>query len=242
MIDNFINDSDLEELKAMIREKTKEVPDLIIESDNDTEEDKARYFYARYYKEVCKVKRYANANLNNFNIRKGSVVFNYVKNFKENIDNGMGLILCGNVGNGKTRLSFALIRLFIEVYNDYKGLNSKVIKPIRVKYTDIFENLWSKTQDKDYYKEYTTCNFLVIDDFLSKDSESKGYQDTIYKILDSRYENMKTTIFTANFTSEAFKEKVQQRVYDRMINTNHIIEIKAKSRRSEFDKLSLDEL
>lgn len=238
---NFIDNSDLEAIKKMIKEKTKDLPPISLDEKEDTEEEKEKYFNNRYYKEVCKSKRYANANLSNFNIKKESTIFNYVKNFKANIENGVGLILCGNVGNGKTRLSFALIRFFIEVYNDYKESNDKVIKPVRVKYADMFDNLWNN-KVKNYWDFYSNCEFLVIDDFLNKDSESKGYQDTLYKVLDKRYENMRATIFTANFTKEQMKTLLQQRVYDRIINTNHMIEIKAKSRRCEFDKLEIEEL
>jgi len=69
-------------------------------------------------------------------------------------------------------------------------------------------------------------DFLILDDVGSSTKHTDWREEVLFEILDYRYNNMKPTLITSNFTSEDFKKYYHFRVHSRLFaNDNTIIEI-----------------
>lgn len=78
----------------------------------------------------------------------------------------------------------------------------------------------------DVLKYMIDDEFLIIDDIGSSTKHTEWREEVLFYILDSRYNSMKPTIFTSNFSQDEFKEKYHSRIHSRLFATeNTLIEI-----------------
>ena len=135
-----------------------------------------------------------------------------VVEYAESIPNeGACLIMCGSVGTGKTHLSCALIQ-----YLAKKGVSAaytttySMIRRIR----DTWKNNAIETE-KSAIHAFTSPSVLVIDEVgvqYGTDSEKL----IMFDILNSRYENRKSTVFASNFTPDKLRDFFGERISDRL--------------------------
>jgi primosomal protein DnaI len=92
----------------------------------------------------------------------------------------------------------------------------------------------SKGDYLEHLKYMIDDDFLIIDD-IGSTGLREWREEVLFEIINFRYENMKPTVFTSNFTISEFKKLYHPRVSDRLFATeNTIIEITdGKSLRSE---------
>lgn len=157
--------------------------------------------------------------------------------------NGYGMYLYGNSGTGKTLLTACMANELME-------------KEYSVLFTNFFEinrairNTYSgKTNETDnnIINNIANADFLFIDDFgtesLSKNNGDNFTQDKIFEIINKRYNNVKPTIFSSNYslkdliTNRGFTSKTIDRVNEM---ATAVIELKGKSYRAK--KLDNQEL
>lgn len=137
----------------------------------------------------------------------------YLKNFAENKKHGIGLILSGNVGTGKTFLAVSIFK-----------------KLVRQGYFVIFSkatNLFTRMEEAKSFNnpdtishivhEYCQADLLILDD-LGSHIWNDSVNSYLYKIIDSRYENMKPTIITTNCSKQDLAIKLGERIKDRLSN------------------------
>lgn len=150
----------------------------------------------------CLPKRFLSRTFDSFNrtnevqIKAYSKAIEYNEKFKEFEEIGQGLYICGSFGTGKTHLAVAV---GISLLN--KGINV-IFKTAG----DILEDI-RKTFDEDYeginsyavLDIYRSCELLIIDD-LGKEKPTEFSVTSLFSIINSRYENMKPTIITSNFS------------------------------------------
>lgn len=120
------------------------------------------------------------------------------------------ILLCGQVGSGKTHLSIALAINFL------KRDISVVYMPYREVVTKIKQNI----QDHEYYLrelwKYQSCQVLLIDDIF-KGKITEFDVNIIFEILNYRYLNYLPIIVSTEFTVEellSFDEGVGSRIYE----------------------------
>lgn len=139
---------------------------------------------------------------------------NTVKSFSDAFINGDhgNAILSGNVGTGKNHLATALMK---EVYtkSKKKAVITTVVKMIRH-----YRSTWSKESNQsedDILRYYSRVDLLIIDELgIQKGSEDE--KNTLFEILNNRYESRLPTVILTNKTLQEVKEILGDRVIDRL--------------------------
>ncbi len=146
-------------------------------------------------------------------------------------DVSRGLYLWGNPGTGKTMLS-AIILTELIVRNALPGKFIKISRTFFSRLKETFNPaspLYGKSGEIE--RELQNTDVLVLDDFgVQRDTEWE--QETLYNLVDARYENEKFTIFTSN--NDPFKELQnlsQGRVLSRLKEMCRIMELSGEDLR-----------
>ena len=158
-----------------------------------------------------------------------------------------GLLLTGQIGAGKTHLAVATLRALIEQYNaygvfcDHRGL----LKAIQGSYS---EN--SVESESGVLAPVFRADVLVLDD-LGGEKRSDWTSEMVEHILNTRYNDRKTTIITTNFLNKAatgvaepargalqearqalrqenLGDRVGNRIYSRLQEMCYIVELQGK--------------
>lgn len=115
--------------------------------------------------------------------------------FAENYPNvKAGLLIVGDIGVGKTHLAVAIIKQLIRkrvrcLFSDYREL----LKQIQNSYNPTVQET-----ESDILKPVFDADVLVLDE-LGAVRPSDWVWDTVSLVLNSRYNNRKTTIITTNY-------------------------------------------
>ena len=113
-----------------------------------------------------------------------------------------GLLFMGPAGVGKTHLAVAIIRALIE--KGFGGIFSEfgaLLKEIQDSYNPI-----SKSSELKVLAPIFETNVLVLDE-LGATIPTDWVRDTMYQIINKRYNDNKLTIFTTNYFDDAHSEK-----------------------------------
>jgi DNA replication protein DnaC len=112
---------------------------------------------------------------------------------------GTGLLIIGRIGVGKTHLAVGIIKELILSRNvpclfyDYREL----LKKIQNSYNDSVQ-----ATELEVLRPVFDCEVLVLDE-LGAVKPTEWVWDTVSLILNTRYNNSRTTIITTNFENEA---------------------------------------
>ncbi|MFZ0706563.1 MAG: ATP-binding protein [Candidatus Korobacteraceae bacterium] len=115
-----------------------------------------------------------------------------------------GLLLVGTVGVGKTHLAVAIIKALIEekgvgcLFCDYREL----LKSIQNSY-----NTSVRATEMEILRPVFDVELLVLDE-LGAARSTEWVFDTVNYLLNSRYNNNKTTIITTNYVDAAEQDKL----------------------------------
>jgi DNA replication protein DnaC len=120
---------------------------------------------------------------------------------------GRGLLFMGPVGVVKTHLSIAILRELIERYR-IRGLFYQfgtLLKEIQNSYNPI-----SQTSELEVLAPVFQADVLVLDE-LGATVPTDWVRDTMYQIINTRYNDRKLTIFTTNYLDDPIVPPVQDR-------------------------------
>ncbi|HZE64330.1 MAG TPA: ATP-binding protein [Pyrinomonadaceae bacterium] len=118
----------------------------------------------------------------------------------------VGLLLMGPVGVGKTHLAVAILKELIEK----KGVSclfyesGSLLKAIQDSYNPI-----SQTSETRVLAPVYQAEVLVLDE-LGASVATNWVRDTLYQIINTRYNNKKLTIFTTNYLDDTRPEKLEE--------------------------------
>jgi DNA replication protein DnaC len=167
--------------------------------------------------------RYRRCDFANFQVyqqnEKLAIAVAAVRRFAENFpDVPKGLCLIGPHGIGKTHLAVAALRAALERGN--QGIFyevSDLLRVIRSTYNPV-----TKTAEMDVLQPLLTSQLLVLDD-VGKEKTSEWVEETMTFIVNSRYNQRLTTIFTSNYEDnpdiealDSLRVRVGSRMYSRM--------------------------
>jgi|YelNatPaOPRAMG01_1025707.scaffolds.fasta_scaffold44181_1 DNA replication protein DnaC len=168
-------------------------------------------------------KRYENCTLDNYEVHHPSqgdalkIARKFVKNYPAQ---EVGLLFIGPCGVGKTHLAVAVIReLIIKkgaycLFYDFREL----IRDIQNSYTPD-----SEVSETDILAPVFNCEVLVLDELGAK-RPTAWVEETIFYIINYRYNQKRVTIFTTNYLDveeepdrrESFYKKGEETLVDRV--------------------------
>jgi len=168
-------------------------------------------------------RRYENCTLDNYEVHDPSqgdalkISKKFVKNFPAQ---DIGLLYIGPCGVGKTHLAVAVIRDLILkkgvycLFYDFREL----IRDIQNSYTPD-----SEVSETDILAPVFNCQVLVLDELGAK-RPTAWVEETIFYIINSRYNQKRVTLFTSNYLDteeepdrrEAYYKKGDESLVDRI--------------------------
>lgn len=129
------------------------------------------------------------------------------------------ILLCGQVGSGKSHLSVALALNFLK----------KKIRVVYMPYRDVITKIKQNMIDQEYYRKtiskYQLCEVLLIDD-LFKGKINESDVNIVFEIINYRYLNFLPIIVSSEFSIDrllAFDEGVASRIYE--MAKDYVVEI-----------------
>jgi DNA replication protein DnaC len=157
--------------------------------------------------------RYAKCSFNTFKSAPGTSQDNALllaQNLVNDFPVDRGLLFMGPAGVGKTHLAVAIIRGLIEkgfagVFCEFGSL----LKEIQDSYNPI-----SKSSELKVLAPIYQTDVLVLDE-LGATIPTDWVRDTMYQIINKRYNDQKLTIFTTNY-SDARRSDKEQVLEDRI--------------------------
>ncbi len=130
---------------------------------------------------------------------------------------GRGLLLTGDVGLGKTHLAAAVtMDLLGKGHSVIFGTVSSLLAQIRNTYDDDRE---SEMQVKG---RLSNCDLLVIDE-IGKEKVNAWVAQTVYDIVNARYERNKALIVTTNLSLTEIRARYDRRIEDVKIGVGSAI-------------------
>lgn len=143
----------------------------------------------------------------------------YVGHWDEMRSSGMGMLLYGKIGTGKSYAAHAIA-------------NALIAKNVSVCVTTLPRMLDLISQRRDVVGRMRYYELLVIDDLGTERGTSYAEEQT-YNIIDSRYVSGLPVIFTTNLDQADIKDSTN-RIYDRIVEMCPIVlKFSGESRRTE---------
>ena len=157
--------------------------------------------------------------------------FKYSDNFKKAKENGLGLLIHGSPGNGKSYLSFAIANKLLQ----------KQIPVICISINGLLERIretyskWGKEGEAEILKSLGNADLVVLDD-LGTEQSTDWSVTKVYNIIDSRYRNKLPLIVTTNHSLDDLREMYGERTVDRLLEMCTPIQNNGPSIRKEKAK------
>ncbi len=180
-------------------------------------------------------KRFQNVELETMNIAAENanafeVIKEYASNVVENLNQGLGLIIKGPVGTGKTTAAIAIMKEAIK----------RKKSPYFISMISLLDKLMSFRDQEERYEfeqRIKNCPLLVLDDlggeYIGKNKDDSWMLKRIMSIIAERHQRSKSIIITTNLPIKELAERYDQRAIDRIRSTNQIITLLGESLRKE---------
>lgn len=158
--------------------------------------------------------------------RKRLVAESYVQKFDDLSKRGIGLILLGGSGTGKTHLACAILQA---LSNKAVGLYVTAAEMFD-QINETFERNNSRTS-AEVKSTFKQVPLLVLDE-IGRSKLTPAAQSTLFKVIDARYRQLLPTIFISNAESpDQFAEQIGPAAWDRAQETCKVMSFKWASMR-----------
>ena len=175
--------------------------------------------------------KFRNASFDALNPVRNPEAFNACRRLadKGQFEGRPGLILTGASGNGKTSLSVAALRRFVErtqglyparFWNVNRGLQS------------IRENFDEEGSKDSTILDLCTASLVVIDDFDKVRNITSWVRDQFYTLIDTLYVGERSVIITTNLSTGALFEMLDDCLASRLMGMCAEVEMKAHDYRA----------
>jgi DNA replication protein DnaC len=133
------------------------------------------------------------------------------------------LLLVGPVGTGKTYQAYGAIRRAASC--------GRPTTWQAVPFADFCAELRpSGTDPEGALKRYREADLLLVDD-LGAAKSSEWVEETVYRLINARYEDVKTTVFTTNLAPDKLAGGLGDRIASRLVETCQLVGLLGTDRR-----------
>lgn len=156
----------------------------------------------------------------------------------ESKNTGRGLVFSGPVGVGKTHLAVSILQRLMDKYG-VQGLFYEfgaLLKEIQNSYNPV-----SQTTELKVLAPIYEAEVLVLDE-LGSTKPTDWVRDTMMQIINTRYNDKKTTIFTTNYldkrrkeNDETLEDRIGVRLRSRVYEMCKTVIIEGEDYRKKFD-------
>lgn len=150
----------------------------------------------------------------------------YADRFEEMQAAKMGLLLYGSVGTGKTFFAACIANVLMD----------REIQVLMTSFSRIVNTMQGMNNGRQaYLDKLANCPLLIIDD-LGAERSSDYMLEQVYTVVDARYQTGKPMIITTNVSIDEIKKPSDikyKRIYDRILERCHPVQITGHSRRRE---------
>ena len=136
----------------------------------------------------------------------------YADNFGEHFQAGRNLLLCGNVGNGKTHLASSIVQRLIRQHRAVAVITTAA-EIIRV-----FKRSMGRDAgytEGDVINELASFDLLVIDE-VGAQAGTHYELSALHEVLDRRYNLIRPTVVVSNLNAQGLSQYIGERALDRL--------------------------
>lgn len=145
-----------------------------------------------------------------------TTVKTFIKNFDKTCEN---LLLYGNTGVGKTFLTNCIAKELLDRSHTVVYLTSLKLFDILESYK--FDKDLSQTEKNATVSYILDSDLLIIDD-LGTELNNSFTSSQLYRCIDTRLNNNRSTIISTNFSFDDLREQYSERIFSR-ITSNYIL-------------------
>lgn len=158
---------------------------------------------------------------------------NYCEVSSKVLEKGYGIYIYGDSGVGKSHLTACMAN---ELFKQCRS----VLFTNFFEIAEIIKGTFNKNteNEKDMIDRIATVDFLFIDDLgtekVTKNGEDNWLQEKIFEVINKRYNNMKPTVFTSNYSLEQLitERGLMEKTVDRILEmSSAILRIEGESHR-----------
>ena len=149
----------------------------------------------------------------------------YVEHWDEFKRKGMGMLLWGDVGTGKSYMAACIANALLEQEK----------RVLMTNFTAISNAVFAAIDKNDYIEAICGYDLLILDD-LGSERSSGFVVENVFSVLDRRVCSGKPMIITTNLTVKEMRETQKldyKRIYDRVLGSCQPVCIKGESHRRE---------
>lgn len=149
----------------------------------------------------------------------------YALDFEKYKKDGMGLLLIGPVGVGKTYYAACIANALID-----KGYKVKMTN-----FATIVNELWGCDNKSEYMRCLNSYSLLILDD-LGIERSTDYMKEMVYNIVDGRYRSGLPMIITTNLSWEQLTKTTDigyKRIFDRVLEKCHPVKVDGQNRRRQ---------
>ncbi|MBP3573244.1 MAG: ATP-binding protein [Prevotella sp.] len=148
----------------------------------------------------------------------------YCKNFEHFRAEGKGLVFYGKVGTGKTYAAACIANELI----------SQGVPVLMTNFARIINRIQSSFEGRQEYIDSLNDFDLIIIDDLAAERNTEFVNEIVYTVIDARYRAKKPLIVTTNLGLDKMMNETEinrQRIYSRVLQLCHPLEVKGDDRR-----------
>jgi len=149
------------------------------------------------------------------------LVTSYIANAKQMVARGIGLILMGDIGTGKTLLATLMLKELLKA--EYSVFSTTFAGMI-----DMFTAGWNSNDEKEFFLERVKKSDILLIDDIGKEYKTKNGlgSSTFDAVLRSRVQEGKPTFITTNLTVDDMEEGYGSAILSLLAETSimHVVE------------------
>ncbi|WP_051393064.1 ATP-binding protein [Glycomyces arizonensis] len=161
-------------------------------------------------------------------------VKDWVETWRADPEAAPSLLLAGAVGVGKTWQAYAALREAATTVRQHPRFINRVPGPSweAVTSADLYASLRPRTgvDTEAVMETYRRVDMLLVDD-LGAAKNSEFVEETTYRILSGRYDDMRPSIFTTNLPPAELKHALGDRIASRLAESCRLVVLDGPDRR-----------